>query len=52
MRAPKKEYIEVLEEKVARLGKLLDVSEAQKRRLKKQNTELREKIAEILKDSS
>lgn len=52
MRAPKKEYVEVLEEKNIRLGKLLDISEAQKRKLKEQNTELREKIAELMKNSA
>jgi len=46
------DYFAVLEEKIAKQGRLLDISEAQKRRLKRENAELRRKISEILRNSS
>jgi len=47
-----KEYILHLEAKIARLGRLLDISETQKEHLKKKNHNLQEKIAEIIKNTS
>jgi hypothetical protein len=46
------EYIDVLEKKNTKLSRLVDISEAQKQRLKRQNEELKQKIAEILRNSS
>ena len=48
----KDEYIKVLEEKNAKLGKLLDVSETQKRSLKKRNQELQNTISELLENNT
>jgi len=47
-----KEYIAILEKRITKTEKLLDISEAQKAKLKERNTELQRKIAEILRNSS
>jgi len=46
------EYIQSLERRNLHLGKQLDISEAQKERLKKEVAELKQKITELIRNSS